>query len=105
MDNRFGFSKWKLHAFSSEQIWNEKATNAFDGNPDTFWHTQYKDGEPGYPHSISCFLEGEKTLVGVLTVQRQDMPNGRVKKCLIDMRWPKYWNLSFSIIPSKEHQG
>ena len=21
------------------------------------------------------------------------------------MRWPKYWSLSFSIIPSKEHQG
>ena len=84
VDNRFGFSKWKLHAFSSEQIWNEKATNAFDGDPDTFWHTQYKDGEPGYPHSIACFLEGEKTLVGVLTVQRLDMPNGRVKTCLIE---------------------
>ena len=21
------------------------------------------------------------------------------------MRWPKYWNVNFSIIPSKEHQG
>ena len=21
------------------------------------------------------------------------------------MRWPKYWSFSFSIIPSKEHQG
>jgi len=21
------------------------------------------------------------------------------------MRWPKYWNFSFSIIPSKEHPG
>ena len=23
----------------------------------------------------------------------------------LHMRWPKYWSFSFSIIPSKEHQG
>ena len=23
----------------------------------------------------------------------------------LSMRWPKYWHFSFSIIPSKEHQG
>ena len=24
---------------------------------------------------------------------------------VLHMRWPKYWSFSFSIIPSKEHQG
>ena len=84
VDNRFGFAKWKTQAFSSEQMWNERAENAFDGNPDTFWHTQYQGGTPDYPHWVSCSLGGEKTLVGLLTVQRQDMPNGRVKTCLIE---------------------
>ena len=26
-------------------------------------------------------------------------------KSTLHMRWPKYWNFSFSIIPSKEHPG
>ena len=26
-------------------------------------------------------------------------------KSTLRMKWPKYWNLSFSIIPSKEHPG
>ena len=26
-------------------------------------------------------------------------------KSTVRMRWPKYWNFSFSIIPSKEHPG
>ena len=38
---------------------------------------------PPIPHSIRVF-SNESTL---------------------DMRWPKYWSFSFSIIPSKEHPG
>ena len=34
-------------------------------------------------------------------------PNMRVfyNESTLSMRWPKYWSFSFSIIPSKEHQG
>jgi len=34
-------------------------------------------------------------------------PNIRVfsNESTLHMRWPKYWNFSFSIIPSKEHPG
>ena len=34
-------------------------------------------------------------------------PNIRVfsNESTLRMRWPKYWNFSFSIIPSKEHPG
>ena len=78
------FAKWKLHAVSSEQGGKEKASNAFDGNPDTIWHTKYDGGTPDYPHSISCDLGGEKTLRGVMAVPRQDMPNGRVRNCAIE---------------------
>ena len=78
------FEKWKLHAVSSEHGWDEGASNAFDGNPDTIWHTEYEGETPDYPHSISCDLEAVKTLRGVLVLPRQDMPNGRVKSCIIE---------------------
>ena len=34
-------------------------------------------------------------------------PSNRVfsNESTLRMRWPKYWNFSFSIIPSKEHPG
>ena len=32
-------------------------------------------------------------------------PSIRVNESTLRMRWPKYWSLSFSIIPSKEHPG
>ena len=34
-------------------------------------------------------------------------PNIRIfsNESTLPMRWPKYWSFSFSIIPSKEHQG
>ena len=34
-------------------------------------------------------------------------PNIRVfsNESVLHIRWPKYWSFSFSIIPSKEHQG
>ena len=78
------FRPRKLHAVSSEQGGVERASNAFDGDPDTFWHTRYTENVPDYPHSISCDLGGEKVLRGVLAFQRQDMPNGRVRTCAIE---------------------
>ena len=37
----------------------------------------------------------------------QSLPSIRVfsNESTLCMRWPKYWSLSFSIIPSKEHPG
>ena len=31
---------------------NGAAVNVLDGNPDTFWHTEYYAKSPGYPHEI-----------------------------------------------------
>ena len=75
---------WKLHSMSSEQEGDGSASNAFDGNPETIWHSQYEGESPDYPHFVSCDLEGEKTLSGLMVIPRQDLPNGRVKTCVIE---------------------
>src|SRR6185312_2142755 len=31
---------------------NGRGTNAVDGNPDTFWHTEWTDANPECPHEI-----------------------------------------------------
>ena len=69
----------KLHSVTSEQGGRERASNAFDGDPDTFWHTKYGAGELDYPHAIACDYGEVKTLKGVLVVPRQDMAHGRVR--------------------------
>ena len=73
------FGRYKLHSVTSEQGGRERAANAFDGDPDTFWHTRYGAGESDYPHSVVCDYGEVKTLKGVLVIPRQDMPNGRVR--------------------------
>ena len=73
------FGRYKLHFVTSEQGGRERARNAFDGDPDTIWHTRYGANEPDYPHAIACDYGSAKTLNGVLAVPRQDMSHGRVR--------------------------
>ena len=74
------FGRYKLHSVTSEHPGpRERAANAFDGDPDTFWHTRYGAGEPDYPHAIVCDYGEAKALKGILAIPRQDMANGRVR--------------------------
>ncbi len=57
-----------------------KAANAVDGNPGTFWHTQWQDNSPGYPHEISIELSEPATIKGFTYLPRQDeSENGTIK--------------------------
>ena len=82
---RLGFGKWKVHSFSSEQGGRERAANAFDGDPDTIWHTKWGEGEPGYPHFVVCDYGKQLSLCGLSVLPRQDMPNGRVRRCRVEL--------------------
>src|SRR6516225_7977560 len=44
----------KVVKVDSEETSGEdgKGANAVDGDPETFWHTQWQDGNPGLPHEI-----------------------------------------------------
>jgi hypothetical protein len=47
---------WQLVYADSEELvaFDGAATNAFDGDPSTYWHTQWSGGtdDPGHPHEI-----------------------------------------------------
>jgi hypothetical protein len=53
-----------------------QATNALDGNPLTFWHTQFKPTETSYPHTLTLNLGQEWWLSGVRVWPRQDGSTG-----------------------------
>jgi hypothetical protein len=46
--------------------------NAVDGNPNTYWHTQWHDGSPGLPHEIIIELIPPSIIKGFTCLPRQD---------------------------------
>ncbi len=65
---------WSLLSVDSQETtcYNGAATNAFDGNPATLWHTQFCGGAPPTPHQISINLGASYTLNGFQYLPRQD---------------------------------
>lgn len=51
---------------------NGRGTNAVDGNPETFWHTEWTDANPECPHEIIIQLTPSATLKGFTYLPRQD---------------------------------
>src|SRR5690606_18240370 len=60
------------------------ATLATDGNPQTFWHTDW-NAPTGLPASLSLDLLAEKVITGFNYLPRQDQVNGRIKSYRIQI--------------------
>jgi len=59
---------------------NGRGTNAVDGNPDTFWHTEWTDANPECPHEIIIQLTPPSSIKGFTYLPRQDEEvNGTIK--------------------------
>ncbi len=72
---------WTLQYVDSEEVVREDgaATNAFDGDPTTHWHTQYYGSKPYPPHDIQINLGGLYDLTGFRYLPRQSGAiNGRI---------------------------
>ena len=76
----------KLESVDSEELVGEAKPNgpgamALDCNDNTFWHTQWQDAQPGYPHEIVVSLPEDKdwTVTGFEYTPRQNGKNSRVK--------------------------
>lgn len=72
----------KLVKVDSEEIAGEdgKASNAVDGDPNTFWHTQWQDNTPPCPHEITIELTPPATIKGFTYLPRQDdSDHGQIK--------------------------
>src|SRR5579864_5365486 len=64
----------KLVKADSEETSGEdgKAANAIDGDPTTFWHTQWQDASPEPPHEIIIELTPATAIKGFTYLPRQD---------------------------------
>lgn len=59
---------------------NGAAANAIDGNPATFWHTQWYGAAPAYPHHLSVDLGASHELSQMTIQSRADGAlNGQIK--------------------------
>ncbi len=74
---------WTLKYVDSQETTaaSNGATNAFDGNTATFWHTQWGTASPAPPHEIQISLGAAYTMNGFTYLPRQDgCNNGTVKQ-------------------------
>ena len=55
-------------------------TNAIDGNPNTFWGTQWYKANPTYPHEITVDLGEGASTCGISYLPRAGNTNGEISK-------------------------
>jgi hypothetical protein len=67
-------SGWSLLSVDSQEVscGNYGAVNSFDGNPSTFWHTQWCPSVAPLPHQISINLGASYNVSGFTYLPRQD---------------------------------
>jgi peptidoglycan/xylan/chitin deacetylase (PgdA/CDA1 family) len=76
-------TSWSLNYVDSQETAAEdgRAVNAFDGNPATFWHTQWSSSSPATPHEIQIDLGASYNIGGFRYLPRQDGEvNGTIAK-------------------------
>jgi F5/8 type C domain/Glycosyl hydrolases family 2, sugar binding domain/Glycosyl hydrolases family 2 len=56
------------------------ASQAIDGDPDTFWHTVYEPAPALMPHELVIDIGSPILLRGMTYLPRQDMANGRIAR-------------------------
>ena len=72
---------WSVVYADSEELSGDDgaADRVLDGDPATFWHTEWEQAKPGHPHNLVIDLGRERTIAGIRYLPRQDSPNGRIK--------------------------
>ncbi|WP_447971273.1 putative Ig domain-containing protein [Nitrospira sp. M1] len=83
--NRLSQTEWSVMSFDSEETVGEdgRAANAIDGNPTTFWHTEWAaqagdDNDPAHPHEMVIDLGAGYSLGGFAYLPRPGGGNGTV---------------------------
>lgn len=73
---------WSVEGFSSEEPAenpNGFAKNILDGNVNSFWHSKWNGGQPGYPHWIIVDMKQEITISRFECFRRQGDNRGQTK--------------------------
>lgn len=76
---------WKVLSVSSEEPGEGMVTYAFDNKPSTYWHTDWRNVNPDYPHNFVVDLGEELSVSAVKLLPRTDTTNGLIGVCKIEM--------------------
>ncbi len=76
---------WKVVAVSSEEPGEGSANHLFDNKPETYWHSDWRNVHPDYPHSVTIDLGKEETLTGVKLLPRMSEVNGLIGECKLEL--------------------
>lgn len=68
---------WKVVSVDSQEK-NHPATHAFDGNPSTFWHTEWLKKQPNYPHELVIDLGARYDVDALRYLPRPGGGNGSI---------------------------
>jgi hypothetical protein len=69
---------WKVVYVDSEEPDEGPASNVIDGDPDTYWLTEWSTQVPKHPHEIQIDLGKACLLSGFVYVPRRNQANGRI---------------------------
>lgn len=82
-DAKVNKTEWKIAGFSTQEpaegAPNGLATAAIDDKLNTFWHTQWSGGNPGYPHWFIVDMGKEVTISSIEVFRRQGNGGGQTK--------------------------
>ncbi|WP_406454333.1 family 20 glycosylhydrolase [Streptomyces sp. NBC_00876] len=80
-------SSLRVHETDSQETAGENgaAVNAVDGDPGTYWHTEWSAAAPGFPHHLTLDLGKSYDVTGLQYTQRQNARNGRIKDYRIEV--------------------
>ena len=82
-DAKVNKTEWKIAGFSTEEpaegAPNGLVTAAIDDKLNTFWHTQWDGGNPGYPHWFIVDMGKEVTISSIEVFRRQGNDGGQTK--------------------------
>lgn len=73
-------SEQSIHDYDSEELVDEfsPVVRVIDGNPDTFWHTEWGAVNPPPPHFVTIDLGSLRPVGGFIYTPRQAGVNGRI---------------------------
>lgn len=72
VDPRAVKSGWSVVSASSEQPGEGPAKHAIDGDPATYWHTQWSPNSPRHPHELVVDMGKTQSITGFRYLPRQD---------------------------------
>ncbi len=76
---------WKVLSLSSEEPGEGDVAHVFDGKPQTYWHTAWRNINVGYPHFFTLDLGEEQPISAVKILPRRDEINGLIGACTVEL--------------------